>query len=82
VARVTGGEGPYLGEDSVFTTALPDAEASTFAVYANIDKLDSQTRDSLTRAWTDTPLQPLQAIGVGATQKDGHTEIRIRVVVR
>ena len=82
VAKVTGGEGPYLGEDSVFTTALPDAEASTFAVYANIDKLDSQTRDSLTRAWTDTPLQPLQAIGVGATQKDGHTEIRIRVVVR
>ena len=83
VTKVTGGERPYLGDDSVFRTAVPDADASTVAIYANVDKFDSHTRDFLTEAWGATPMQQLEAIGIGVlSEKDGHSQVRIRVVVR
>ena len=82
VAKVAAGAPPYLGDDAVFATALPNAANSTFALYANLDKMDESLRAKLTGGSTDSPLQQVKAVGIGASHKDDTTEIRIRVVIR
>ena len=73
---------PYLGDDSVFKLALPDASRATFAMYANVDNLDSDLRNQFSSGPNSANLKPLQAVGFSASQDGQHTLVRLRVVVR
>ncbi len=73
---------PYLGDDSVFNVALPDASRAVFAIYANVDNVDSNLRDQFSGGPNSANLKPLQAVGLSASQDGQHTQVRLRVVVR
>ncbi|MFI6791083.1 DUF3352 domain-containing protein [Nonomuraea sp. NPDC050383] len=68
-----------LGDSQTFTTAVPDADKATFAVFVDLDKVEKYYLQSLSGE-DKTNAQVLRAVGLSGTQTDSDATFSLRLL--
>ncbi|MEV0594182.1 DUF3352 domain-containing protein [Nonomuraea cavernae] len=68
-----------LGENETFTTAVPDAESATFALFVDLDKVEKYYLESM-KGDEKANAQVLRAIGLSGKQTDTEGTFSLRVL--
>ncbi|MEV2269052.1 DUF3352 domain-containing protein [Nonomuraea africana] len=68
-----------LGESEAFTTAIPDADAATFALFVDVDKLEPLYINSL-EGDDQANAKVFRAVGLSGKQSGGEASFSLRVL--